>query len=206
MSIVLASEAAQVLHAVAVELGDEFLCRKFVCITTAGTLYQETPWITAEQNALKALGATVEAICLSRLLPSEAQQVIQDSEGIYVHGGNTFFLLQEMQRVGFKEIISPHLGRGRPYIGSSAGSLVAGPRIDIIESTDEPAKGPKVDATKGLGLIDIVPFVHFDVPSYSAAFRTSFEQALVKGVNVLPLRNDQFLIVRGRDFRLVTAH
>lgn len=205
MTIILASEAAQVLPVVAEELGHEFLRRKFVCITTAGAPYQETPWIAAEQSALQALGATVHPFCLSRVSASEAEQVIQDSEGVYVHGGNTFYLLQEMQRVGFKESISSYLTSGRPYIGSSAGSIVVGPRIDIIASTDEPEKGPHVDATKGLGLIDIVPFVHFDVPSYFDAFRVSFENALKHGINILPLRNDQFLVVEGSELRLVTA-
>ena len=205
MPVILASEAAQVLHAIAAELGQDSLRRKFVCITTAGARYQDTPWIRAEQNALRAFGATVQPFCLSCASASEAEQVIQDSEGIYVHGGNTFYLLQEMQRVGFKEIVSSYLQSGRPYIGSSAGSLVAGPRIDIIASTDQPAKGPNVDATKGLGLIDIVPFVHFDVPSYFDAFRACFEQSLIQGINILPLRNDQFLVVEGKGLRLVTA-
>jgi len=73
MTIILASEAAQVLPVVAEELGHEFLRRKFVCITTAGAPYQETPWIAAEQNALQALGATVHPFCLSRVSASEAE-------------------------------------------------------------------------------------------------------------------------------------
>jgi dipeptidase E len=181
------------------------ICAESLSVSRRQGLHTKSPWIAAEQNVLRALGATVQPFCLSHVSASEVEQVIRDSEGIYVHGGNTFYLLQEMQRVGFKEILSSYLASGCPYIGSSAGALVAGPRIDIIASTDEPTKGPNVDATKGLGLIDIVPFVHFDVPSYFDAFRTAFEQALKQGVNILPIRNDQFLVVERKGLRLVTA-
>ena len=205
MTLILAAEATGVLSAVAKEKGATFFKKQFVCITTAGIPYEEKSWITDEQNALRSLGANIREVELSRLSTSEAQSVIGDSESIYVHGGNTFYLLQEMQRVGFKEIITSYLASGRSYVGSSAGSLVMGPRIDLIASTDDPSKAPKVDATKGLGLIDIIPFVHFDVPSYWPAFRSSFERVIEEGSNILPIRNDQFVVVDGKNFRLVTA-
>jgi dipeptidase E len=65
----------------------------------------EKSWIADEQKALRSLGAKIREVDLSRLSTSEAASVIDDSEGIHVHGGNTFYLLQEMQRVGFKEML-----------------------------------------------------------------------------------------------------
>lgn len=205
MAVVLASEATKVLSAIAKEMSPGFFQQRFACITTASMPYDERSWITDEQNALRALGADIHEIELSRLSGIEAQEKVQDSEVIFVHGGNTFYLLQEMQRVGFKEIIGTYLASGGSYLGSSAGSLVAGPRIDVIASTDNPSKAPEVDPTKGLGLIDIIPFVHFDVPSYWPAFRSSFERVIEEGCNVLPIRNDQFVAVEGKSLRLVTA-
>jgi len=205
MTLILAAEAVQVLSTVAKEMGATFFQKQFACIITAGAPYEEKSWIADEQKALRSLGANIREVDLSRLSASEAASVIDGSEGIYVHGGNTFYLLQEMQRVGFKEIITSYLASGRSYVGSSAGSLVMGPRIDLIASTDDPSKAPQVDATKGLGLIEIIPFVHFDVPSYWPAFRTSFERAIEEGANILPIRNDQFVVVDGENFRLVTA-
>jgi dipeptidase E len=205
MTLILAAEATQVLSAVAKEMGATFFQKQFACIITAGVPYEEKSWIADEQNALRSLGANIREVDLSRLSTSEAASVIDDSEGIYVHGGNTFYLLQEMQRVGFKEIITAYLASGRIYVGSSAGSLVLGPRIDLVASTDDPSIAPGVDATKGLGLIDIIPFVHFDVPSYWPAFRSSFERVIEEGANILPIRNDQFVVVDGENFRIVTA-
>jgi dipeptidase E len=205
MTVILAAEAAHVLSAVAKEMGTPFFRKQFACITTAAAPYEEKPWIADEQKALRSLGATIKEVDLSSLSASEAASVIADSEGVYVHGGNTFYLLQEMQRVGFKEIITSYIASGRSYVGSSAGSLVIGPRIDLIASMDDPSIAPKVDATKGLGLINIIPLVHFDVPSYWTAFRMSFERVIEEGANILPIRNDQFVVVEGENFRLVTA-
>lgn len=149
MPIILTSEATKVLHTVAKELTTDFFRRRFVCITTAAVPYQERSWIIEEQSALRTLGATTRELELSQVSPTEAEAALKDSDCIYVHGGNTFYLLQEMQRVGFKDIVASYLASGRSYLGSSAGSLVAGPRIDVISSTDDPTKAPKVDASDG---------------------------------------------------------
>ena len=38
--------------------------------------------------------------------------IIDDSDGLLVHGGNTFYLLQEMQRVGFGDFLRGYLDLG----------------------------------------------------------------------------------------------
>jgi len=204
--LILASESVQTLSDVAAEIGRNFFeDRLFTCITTAAALCETKPWICAEQNCLRALGANVRELDLTGLSSDEVKNALTGTQGIFVHGGNTFYLLQEMQRVEFKKILLPYLEAGGIYIGSSAGTLVLAPRIDLVASADDPSVAPRVDARRGLNLIDFIPFVHFDVPSYRPAFRRSFERAIEEGVNILPLRNDQFLIAEDGCFRLVTA-
>jgi len=205
MTILLTSESSITLPSIATLLGAPFFKRRFACVSTAAAVYPEHPWVTAEQECLRKLGADVTEVELSALSQKEARRKLDNSEGLFVHGGNTFFLLQEMQRIGFKEFVGDYLSSERPYIGSSAGSIVAGPRIDVIAATDDPSKAPNVDPTNGLHLVDVVPMVHFNDASYVEAFRASFERAIETGTNVLPLRNDQYILSQTGTLRIVTA-
>lgn len=205
MTIVLTAESSVSLTSVAELLGGEFFQRRFACISTAAAVYEDCPWVTSEQGGLRNLGAKIVDVELSTLSKPEALRLLEDSEGIFVHGGNTFFLLQEMQRVGFKEFVRAYTASNRPYVGSSAGAIVAGPRIDVIASTDEPGKADSVDAACGLDLVNFVPFVHFDVASYAPAFRVAFDEVLRLGLTMIPLRNDQYVVSNPSGLRIVTA-
>ena len=205
MTIILTSESSITLPAVERELGSAFFRRRFVCVSTAAAVFSERPWVTAEQECLRKLGAEVMEVELSTLAKDEAHRLLDDSDGIFIHGGNTFFLLQEMQRIGFKQFVSDYIASERPYIGSSAGSIVAGPRIDVIAATDNPSKAPTVNPLEGLHLVEVIPMVHFNDTSYFGAFRASFERAIETGSNVLPLRNNQFIISEKGTLTIVTA-
>jgi dipeptidase E len=202
MPVVLASESSRTLTAIAESLGAPTFARRFACISTAAAVYPERPWIALEQDHLRRLGATVREVELSTMDPSAAQEAIGGADGVFVHGGNTFFLLQELQRTGLPELLATFVGSGGLYIGSSAGSIVAGPRIDIVAPTDDPSKAPTVNPSGGLGLVGFVPFVHYDDPAYRAPLTAAFELAIAAGVNVLPLRNDQWVEADSTGVRL----
>ncbi|MDP9100431.1 MAG: dipeptidase PepE, partial [Verrucomicrobiota bacterium] len=60
---------------------------------------------------------------------ADPQQAIADTDSIFIGGGNTFRLLKALQDLQFLEPIRQRIRNGAPYIGSSAGSNVAGPTI-----------------------------------------------------------------------------
>jgi len=60
---------------------------------------------------------------------SNASRAIEQSEIIFVGGGNTFRLLHELQQKQLIEPIRRAVRAGTPYLGSSAGSIVACPSL-----------------------------------------------------------------------------
>ena len=83
-------------------------------------------------------------------IPTEQRlAAVQSTEGFYVSGGNTFLLLRELYDDGLVTAIRERVLRGTPYIGSSAGSNIAGQYIGTTNDfpiTDVPTR-------RSLGLV-----------------------------------------------------
>jgi len=86
------------------------------------------------------------------LIPgTEGLGQLETAEGIFVGGGNTFRLLDRLQRSGLLEPIQDRVQRGMPYLGASAGSNLACPTIKT--TNDMPIiEPPTFDA------LDLLPF------------------------------------------------
>jgi dipeptidase E len=69
------------------------------------------------------------------------------ADAIFVGGGNTYALLQRLKQSGLLEAIAARVRGGVPYIGSSAGTNIAGPTIlttndwNVVGLTDFSALG-----------------------------------------------------------------
>jgi dipeptidase E len=62
--------------------------------------------------------------------PDEAgQRALEEAESVFVGGGNTFRLVDALQRSGLLGAIRSRVRSGLPYMGSSAGTNIAAPTI-----------------------------------------------------------------------------
>jgi dipeptidase E len=87
-------------------------------------------------------------------------QAIEEADAIFIGGGNTFRLLKSLQDLDLIESIRRRVRGGAPYIGSSAGSNVAGPTIKTTK--DMPIVQPRSFDSLGLVPFQISP--HFQDP------------------------------------------
>jgi dipeptidase E len=89
-----------------------------------------------------------------------AHEAINRTDAFFVGGGNTFRLLKALQDLDLIEPIRRRVREGVPYIGSSAGSNVAGPTIKTTK--DMPIVQPRSFDAIGLVPFQISP--HFQDP------------------------------------------
>jgi dipeptidase E len=82
---------------------------------------------------------------------TEPTDAVRRAEAIYIGGGNTFRLLQELYRFGLVGLIRTQVLAGMPYLGISAGTNVACPTIKT--TNDMPITWPPV-----LNSLNMVPF------------------------------------------------
>ena len=96
-----------------------------VGFVTAASLNNEKDYWERARAALEPAGLTVEHVHWNR----DPLAALERVDAIFVGGGNTYALLQRLHRAKLVEPIRERVLAGAPYLGSSAGSNLAGPTI-----------------------------------------------------------------------------
>src|SRR6185369_16280282 len=129
-------------------LGD---VKKVLFVTYA--LYDRDAYATTAQERFQSMGYELTSIHTS----SNPQAAVGEAEVVFIGGGNTFRLLKAFYDFAVLDPIRQRVFDGMPYIGSSAGSNVAGPTIKTTK--DMPiVQPPSFDA---LGLVPFQISPHF---------------------------------------------
>lgn len=161
--IILTSSVASVAE----HLHKNFLVDKnlktILFIDTAAELeeHKEGGWLFDDLRSLEKQGYTVERYTVSGKTRESISNKVDDFDIIYMCGGNTFYLLQQLQRTGSLEIIKNKVEAGKTYIGTSAGSLIASTDITPAERIDSREQAPDLIDTKGLDLVDFLLMPHW---------------------------------------------
>jgi len=126
---------------------------------------------------------------------------LSECDVVWIGGGNVFYLRHLLHATGFDEIIRPLLEQGVIYGGGSAGAIVVGPTLEGYEAVDNLSLSPEV-MWNGMGLVDFAPIPHWGHPAIDAALigiRSDFDKS---GVNTVPIRDGQAIIVVGLDWNI----
>ena len=86
---------------------------------------------------------------------SDPIEAVNKTDAVFIGGGNTFRLLNALYQANLLEPIRNRVKNGMPYIGSSAGSNVAGPTIKT--TNDMPIVQPPSFDSLGLVSFQISP-------------------------------------------------
>src|SRR5437870_4153282 len=127
------------------------------------------------------------------------QQAIDRADAIFIGGGNTFRLLKALQDLELLEPIRRKVKSGAPYIGSSAGSNVAGPTIKTTK--DMPIVQPRSFESLGLVPFQISPHYLDPDPNSTHMGETQEERILQfleeNDTPVVGMREGAWLLVEG---------
>src|SRR6516225_9803321 len=148
--------------------------------------------------------------CSLRSLHRESNPVeaVQSAEAVFVGGGNTFRLLKSLYASGVMPVLSARVAQGLPYIGSSAGSIVACPSLKTTK--DMPVVEPP--SFKALGLVEFQISPHYLDPDPSSTHMGETQEQRIEQFleeNELPvvgLREGSILRVESDDVTLKGPH
>src|SRR5215470_6587081 len=119
-------------------------------------LFERDSYAAKAKARFAAMGYSLET---AHALP-DRHKAIDQTDAIFIGGGNTFRLLKALQDLELLDPIRRKVRGGAPYIGSSAGSNVAGPTIKTPK--DMPIVQPR--SFDSLGLVPFQNSPHFQDP------------------------------------------
>lgn len=179
--------------------------KKVVFIPTASNIEKVNFYVDADKKALAKLGLIVEQLDISTTKPIEIQNKIEACDYVFVEGGNTFFLLQEMRRSGADKMILEHIQKNKIYIGASAGSIIMSKNIEYAKHMDDPDCALELNGDySSLGVVSFCVVPHYtNAPFKKAADRIVKEYS--DYVSLYPISNNQVVVVDEDRIEIITV-
>jgi dipeptidase E len=112
-------------------------------------LFDREGYVAKARTRFQAMGYELEAL--------DRRDQLEGAEALFVGGGNTFRLLKSLQDMELLGPIRRRVAEGMPYVGSSAGSIVAGPTLKTTK--DMPIVQPR--SFEALALVDFQISPHY---------------------------------------------
>jgi dipeptidase E len=110
-------------------------------------LYDRNMYAAKARERFEQIGCRLDSVHES----ADPVRAVEDAQAIFIGGGNTFRLMNELYRMSLVDPIRRRVREGAPYMGTSAGSNVA--CVTIKTTNDMPiVQPPSFEA------LDLVPF------------------------------------------------
>ncbi|MGQ7946463.1 dipeptidase PepE [Flavobacterium sp. WC2509] len=132
------------------------------------------------------------------------KEAIQNAEGFFTGGGNTFLLVTQLYKNDLMDILADTVKKGTPYLGTSAGSNICG--LTMQTTNDMPIIYPPSFQTLGLIPFNLNP--HYLDPDNQSKHMGETRETRIKEfhafntIPVLGLREGSWLEVRGEKITL----
>ena len=132
------------------------------------------------------------------------EKALKNAKGIFVGGGNSFVLLNELYKLNLMQALKSVIISGTPYLGTSAGSNLCGPSIGT--SNDMPIVYPP--SFEALGIIPFNINPHYIDPQPESKHMGETRATRIKefhhynSQSVLGLREGSFLEITGDEITL----
>ena len=184
---------------------DEKLAGKTVTFIPTAALPDKLDFhIKYSKELLTEMGLVVDELEISTATHSDIVKKLKNNDYIYVTGGNTFFLLQEMNRTGAGSLIKTQINAGKLFIGESAGAVVLAPDIEYSKETDNPLAAPLLKTFEALNVIDFYPVPHYHDESLMDAVERIISKYGAE-LPLVPFSNSQAILVMGKEKRIIGA-
>jgi len=172
-------------------------------IPTAADVYENKSFVDDDRNKLLELGFKILDVNINGKTKEILQEQLKDVDIIFVAGGNTFYLLEKTIASGFDKIVKNLVENGKYYIGSSAGSVLAGLTIEPVKLLEDSSKAPNLKSFDGLKLIDKIILPHYGNKKYQEKMNRILNEHLDIQEKIIKLTDNQAIIATGGKLKII---
>lgn len=187
------------------DLIPDFVSGTIAYVPDAARSHGEHEFSNYERDLLRGHGLELVELPLADTSPEDTDKILGDVDGVYVAGGDTFDLLTVLRTTGNDEVIHRHVVAGLPYIGFSAGSVIAGPSVEPASVLDDAEMAASISDLSGLGLTEhvVVPHAGGNLPPYPIELIAETVRRYGRDYPLVLLRDGQALLIDDTGTRLV---
>ena len=174
-------------------------------IPTAGNVEEYRGYIDEALQTFEDLGFQVEDLDISVCDRETAQAKIFQSKLLYISGGNTFYLLQELKKKDLLFLIKEQIADGMVYVGESAGAIITAKDIDYNKIMDDKAVAKELNDTEALNEADFYVLPHVGEEPFAESAQAILNTYGDK-LNLLPLNNRQAVLVEDEEVKVLVEN
>lgn len=176
-----------------------------VCINTPAEGEDgDKKWLENDRIALVKAGFVVSDYTITGKTREQIKNYFASFDVIFISGGNTFYALEKIQQSDCAEIIRDYVEQGKIYIGSSAGSILAGPDIYPSYYLDAVEKAPNLKGYSGLGLTNVVVLPHWGSDDFKELYLNKrLEHAYTPNHKIILLTDSQYVSVENNRYEII---
>lgn len=164
---------------------------KILLITTAAKPLENPEFTHKELERLKEKGFQIREYDIEDKGTEEIEIAVNESDIIFVMGGEPFYLLKAIRASGFDEVIKKQ-SQQKVYVGASAGSYAACPSAEMGLWKNPERNTYGISDYKGMGLVDFLVFAHF-VSNYNSLINQKKQE--LAPLKIQTLTDSQALVV-----------
>ena len=176
--------------------------KKILFIPTATNVDEYKKYIYLTQKAFEDFGYEVENFDVSIFSEEIVKEKLSEAKIVFISGGNTFYLLQELKRKNLITYLKERIENGLLYIGESAGSVIAAPDIEYAFVIDDKTVATELDDYAGLNLIDFYIVPHFEEEPFVESSRKTVELYKDK-LDLKLINNKEAILVENNNFTII---
>lgn len=182
--------------------GEKVEGKTITFIPTASVVEDFTEYVNDDKNAFIRLGLNIDELNISDKTEQQIAETLTKNDFIYVSGGNTFYLLQELRKSKADKLISEQIESGKIYIGTSAGSVVLSKNIKYLEKVDDKNKAQELKDYSGMACVDFYPLPHYKSEPFTEIIEEVFNTYKEK-IRLIPISNTQVIEVNGTEIQVI---
>ena len=176
--------------------------KKILFIPTATNVDKYKKYIHLTKKVFEDFGYEVENFDVSIFSEEIAKEKLSEAKTVFISGGNTFYLLQELKRKNLTSYLKERIENGLLYIGESAGSVIAAPDIEYASIVDDKTLATELDDYTGLNLVDFYIVPHFEEEPFVESSRNMVELYKDK-LDLKLINNKEAILVENNNFTII---
>ena len=187
--------------------------KKILFIPTAANVEEYKNYMYLTEKAFEDIGYEVDNFDISVFSEKTVKEKLSKAEIIFISGGNTFYLLQELKRKNLISYLKERIENGLLYIGESAGSVITGPNIEYASLADDKTLAKELSDYTGMNLIDFYLVPHFGEEPFAESsekivelYKDKLDLELINNKEVILIENDDFRIIKEKNKKYICGH